>query len=151
MKRNLFRKFLLLLLLGSAVFAAAVWLLPYEWQPDPAARLRVAAVQLKRDRSNYWLTAHLKKNGEEEHDLRKPVRLILGDGRELEPADTTFSFADQMGPESTEIWFKFWLEEGDLKGSLSLRLNDGSLKVKSSSEVPRITAGAMRTFSNHRW
>jgi len=148
-KRSLFRKFLLLLLLGSALFAAVVWLLPYEWQPDPAARFKISASQLKRDRSFYWLNLHLKRTGGEEHDLRKPVRMILADGRELEPADTTF--AGEMGPGTTEIWFRFWLEEGDLKGPLVLRINDGSLKVKSSADVPRIAAGAMRTFSNHRW
>jgi hypothetical protein len=148
-KRSLFRKFLLILLLGSALFAGAVWFLPYEWRPDPGARFKIAAAQLKRDRSYYWLNIHLKKSGGEDHDLRKPVRMVLGDGRELEPADTTF--AGEMGPGTTEIWFRFWLEEQDLKGPLTLRLNDGALKVKSSSEPPRIASGAMRTFSNHRW
>lgn len=148
-KRSLFRKFLFLLLIGSALFAAAVWLLPYEWGADPGARFKISAVQVKRDRTYYWLTAHLKKSGDGEHDLRKPVTLVLGDGREMEPADTTFS--GEMGPGTTEIWFKFWLDENDLKGPLVLHLNDGSLKVKSSADLPRIGSGGMRTFSNHRW
>lgn len=151
MKRSLFRKFLLLLLVGSALFAAAVWFLPYEWKQDPGARFKIAASQVKRDRSYYWLTLHLKKAGSEEHDLMKPVRLVLSDGRELEPADTTFSYPDEAGPKDTEIWFKFWLEERDLSGPLTLRLNDGTLKVKSSAAVPNIANGTMRTFSNHRW
>lgn len=149
MKRSLFRKFLLLLLVGSALFAAAVWFLPYEWRPDPGARFKISAAQVKRDRSSYWLNLHLKRSGEEEHDLRKPVRMILADGRELEPADTTF--AGEMGPGTTAIWFRFWIEEDDLKGPLVLHINDGSLKVKSSTGVPSIASGSMRTFSNHRW
>lgn len=149
MKHSPFRKFLFVLLGLSAVFAAATWLLPYDFRPDPAARFKIAAVQLKRDRSNYWLNLHLKRAGHEGHDLRKPVRLITPDGTEHEPADTTF--AGGMGPGTTEIWFMFWLEEADLKGPISLKLNDGILKVKSSAEIPSIADGAMRTFSTHRW
>jgi hypothetical protein len=149
MKLTVFRKFLLLLLLASAAFAAFSWLRPYDWKPDPAARFKIVASQLKRDRSSYWLNIHLKKSGEQGHDLSKPVLLVTSDGREHEPADT--SFAGEPGPGTTEIWLKFWLEESDLKGPLTLQLNDGSLKVKSIGGLPRLADAGMRTFSNSRW
>ena len=149
MKHSAFRKFLFILLGLSLVFAAAAWFLPYDWKPDPGARFRTAASQLKRDRSNYWLNIHLKKSGDANHDLLKPVRLILADGRELEPADTTF--AGEPGVGTTAVWFLFWLEESDLTGPLSLKLNDGNLTVKSTNGVPAIANATMRTFSTHRW
>lgn len=137
-------------LLGlSVLFAAASFVLPYDWKPDPKARFKIAAVQVKRDRSYYWITVHLKKQGAEDHDLRKPVRLLARGGQELEPADTTFAGESQTG--TSEIWFKFWVPEADAAGPLSLKMNDGILTVKTSEGVPPITDAMMRTFSNPRW
>jgi hypothetical protein len=148
-KRTVFRKFLYVLLGLSALFAIAPFLLPYDWKPDPGARFKIAATQVKRDRSSYWINVHLKKSGEEGHDLMKPVRLITSDGNVHEPADT--SFAGGPGAGTTEIWFKFWLDERDLKGPLKLQLNDGILNVKSIGGLPRIADATMKTFTNSRW
>lgn len=145
-KRSRFRRFLYVLLLASAVFAGLAWFLPYEWGPDPGARYRVLATQVKRDRVHYWVTVHLRKTGEEGHDLRKPVRLVFADGRELEPADTIF-----QGKGMSEIWFKFWLEEEEVGRTFSLKMNDGVLQVKSKEGVPKIADALMRTFTSHRW
>lgn len=149
MKHSAFRKFLFVLLGLSAVFALGAWFVPYDFTPDPGAKFKISATQLKRDRSNYWLNIHLVRSGNEGHDLMKPVRLVTRDGVKHEPADTTFG--GEMGAGTTEIWFKFWLEESDLTAPISLRLNDGSLNVKKSSKVPKIADGAMRTFSNKFW
>ena len=149
MKHSWFRKFLSALLVVSVLFAAAGWLFPCEWKPDEGARFKIAATQVKRDRSYYWVTVHLRKNGGKNHDMEKPVRLVLADSREEMPADTTFAGGQADG--TSEIWFRFWVKEADLGGPLSLKLNDGTLTVKTSQGVPRIADGMMRTFSNPRW
>lgn len=148
MKQSWFRKFLFVLLGLSAVFSVAAWLLPYEWNPDPAAGFKIAATQVKRDRSYLWVTVHLKKSGDAELDLMKPVRLIEGNV-EHEPADTTLG--GMAGEGTSEVWYKFWLEDKQLAGPLHLKINDGKLLVKSSKGVPGIADGMMKTFSNHRW
>lgn len=148
-KQSWFRIFLFVLLGLSALFAAAAWLLPYDWKPDPAARYEIAATQVKRDRSYYWVTVHLKKSGEADHDLMKPVRLVTRPDRELEPADTTFVGGEGAG--TSEIWVKFWVEESETFGPFLLKINDGALKVKTTEGMPSIADGMMRTFTNHRW
>lgn len=149
MKHSRFRIFLFVLLGFSVLFAAAAFVVPYEWSPDPQARFRIAAVQVKRDRSYHWVTIHLKKGGTENHDLMKPVRLVTGSGHEMEPADTVFSGTEQTG--TNQMWFKFWLSEAEIREPLSLKLNDGKLTVKTSERMPSIHDGMMRTFSNPRW
>lgn len=149
MKSSWFRKFLFVLLGLSVVFAVAGWLLPYEWRPDPGARFKVAATQVKKDRSYYWITVHLRKGGELEHDLMKPVRLVTGVSGELEPADMTFHGGPETG--TNEMWYRFWVPESETSGPISLRLNDGTLKVKSSEGMPVIADGMMKTFTNPRW
>jgi len=148
-KHSRFRIFLFILLGLSVLFAAAAFILPYEWGPDPGARYKIAAVQAKRDRSYHWITVHLKKSGAENHDLMKPVRLLAGDGHELEPADTTFQGDAQAG--FTEIWYKFWVSDAEVARPLRLKINDGTLTVKTSEGMPAIHDGMMRTFSNPRW
>ena len=148
-KPTVFRKFLYALLGLSAVFAIASFLLPYHWKSDPGARFKIVASQVKRDRSSYWLNIHLKKSGNAGHDLMKPVLLITSKKKTHEPADT--SFLGEPGLGTTEIWFKFWLEESDLKGPLYLQLNDGTLTVKSIGGLPRISDGSLKTFTTSRW
>ena len=148
-KHSRFRKFLFILLGLSVVFALASMVIPYDLRPDGAARFHLEDVVLKRDRSNYWLTLHLQKSGDAPHDFQKPVRLLTASGRELEPADTTF--AGDAGPGIREIWFKFWLDPADLDGPLSLQLNDGRLRVRTSDKPPRMADGLVRTFITHYW
>ncbi len=146
---NRFRIFLFVLLGLSVVFAVAPFVLPYEWRPDARARYKIAAVQVKRDRSYHWLTVHLKKNGAENHDLMKPVRLQVGILRELEPADVNFKGNAQDG--FTEMWYKFWISDSEAFNPLYLKINDGVLTVKTSEAIPTIPEGMMHTFSNPRW
>ena len=148
-KRPALRVFLVMALLVSAGFAAWSWLRPYDWKPDPAARSRVGAVQVKKDRSFYWLDAHLKLRAGETHDLMKPVRLLTSSGREIEPADTTLG--GTAGEGTTELWFKFWLEPADFSGPLKLRINDGVLNVRSGSGVPRLGRSGLEVFPTSRW
>jgi hypothetical protein len=148
-KHSRFRIFLFILLGLSVLFAAAAFILPYEWTPDPAARFKIAAVQVKRDRSYYWVTAHLKKSGTEAHDLRKPVRLQLGSQKLLEAADVTFEGNAETG--FTDAWYKFWVSESEASHPFLLKINDGVLTVKSSEGMPPIHDGMMRTFTNPRW
>lgn len=140
---------LLVLLALSLAFAGWQWFRPYDWSADPAARFRIVHAAVKRDHSYLWLDLYLKKAGEREHDLEKPVVLRLADGREIEPADTTFEGED--GQPSQALGFRFWLEEKDFAGPLDLRLNDGSLSVRSGSGLPAIPADSSSFFTHRNW
>ena len=144
-----FRVFLMVLLGITSAFAAWSWLRPYAWQADPAARCKVAGAQVKKDQSFFWLDVHLKVLPAESHDLMKPVRLITAQGRELEPAEITMGGVAGKG--TTELWFKFWLESADLAGPLKLRINDGSLVIRSGSGIPALGSSGSEYFPTHRW
>lgn len=79
----------------------------------------------------------------------KPVRLINTNGRELEPADTTLG--GKTGGGTTDLWFKFWLEPADFNGPLKLRINNGSLVIRSGSGVPRSGASNLEYFTSSSW
>ena len=149
MKRQLIRFSLALLLVLLTALAAWMWSMEYDGKPDPKSRFEIEAVQVKRDRGYYWLEAHLKRSGAKDHDMLQPVRLVLADGRELEPADTTFAGSPEKG--STEIWFNFWLEGKDLEGPLKLLLNGGSLRVKTNPEAPGMDRKGEAVFKSADW
>lgn len=138
-------------LLVACLFAIWSWARPYQWQPDPAARCRVVGVEVRRDHSNHWVNVHLKMRDGEEHDLMKPVRLEVKSGNPtmLEPADTTLAGDDGKG--ITEIWFKFWLDEGALEHPLDLHINDGVLVLKSNRGEPSLGGQGIRHFVTNRW
>lgn len=136
-------------LVVTAFFAAWTWLKPYAWKPDPASRCEVVGSQVRQDFQNYWVDIHLKLNPGETHDLMKPVRLITSGGREHEPADTTLGA--KTGQETTDLWFKFWLETADLEGPLKLRINDGELIIRSGDGRPSLGATKAEYFTTHRW
>lgn len=148
-KRPSLRVFLIVTLLVAAGFAAWSWLRPYAWSVDPAARCKVAGAQVRKDASFYWLDMHLKVTPGRTHDLMKQVRLVTSAGRELEPADTTLG--GKTGGETTDLWFKFWLESADLDGPLSLRINDGSLVIRSGSGIPRLGNSNLEYFTTSCW
>jgi len=137
--------FLWLALVLSLAFAMWGWFRPYEWNPDPAARCKVEGVQLTQDRAYFWLEVHLIVNPGQTHDLQKPVFLEISTGRKLEPAETTFGGTEGTG--TTDIWFKFWLENKDLAGPLTLHLNDGKLSIKANDAVPPKT----RYYVSNHW
>lgn len=139
----------MLVLCFSATIAAWSWFRPYSWHSDPAARCRVVAAQVKKDRSFYWLDLHLKVRPGESHDLMKPVRLVTAGGREIEPADTTLGGV--AGEGTTELWFKFWLEAADFRGPIQLKINDGSLQVRAGSGEPRLGRSDTEIFPSSRW
>lgn len=149
MKRQMIRLAMALALVVSTVIVAMMWSVKYEADPDPAARFKIEAVQLRNDKGYVWLEAHLKKSGKKNHDLLKPVRLVTADGTEHEPADTTFSGAPEKG--FTDIWFKFWLEKKDLKGPLNLKINGGVLKIKRSQSVPTLDGEKDTVFKSSDW
>jgi hypothetical protein len=141
---------LLLILLGlSLIFAGWQWLRPYEWRSDPGARFEIVHASLKRDTSYWWLGLYLKHTGGQPHDLTKPVVLLLADGREMEPADTMLEGDEKSG--TVAIGFRFWLGEKDLAGPLQLRINDGTLTVRSGSGVPSIPGDSTRFFTTRNW
>ena len=137
------------MLVASAVFAVWSWTRPYEWRPDPAARGKIVATGLQRDHSYHWLDVRLKLRPGMEHDLRKPVFLETGGRPRIEPADTTL--AGDVEQPIDEIFLRFWLEEGDLDGPISLHVNDGSLSVRSGSGVPRMRRNGSMNFNTRRW
>jgi hypothetical protein len=130
----------------SLIFAGWTWLRPYEWGADAGARYRIVHAAVERDHSYYWLTLHMKRAGDQPHDLLKPVRLILADGREAEPADF-FQVEEQGYP---EIGYRFYLEEKDLSGPLRLKLNDGTLTVRKKSD-PAPATNSIRYFNTANW
>lgn len=146
--RQIVRVILILLLLGMAAFAGWTWFKPYDWKPDPAARCKIVETLVTRDSSYFWVHVHLKLEKGKKHDLEKPVRLETVKGM-LEPADSTFGSIS--GNEPSELWFKFWLEPGDLGGDLTLHLNDGKLKVRSGSGAPDLKNMEYRNFTTTQW
>lgn len=149
MKRQGIRFLMALCLVGFTAFLGMVWARKYESSPDPAARYKVEAVRLKKDKGYVWLEAHLEKSGEKDHDLKQPVRLVTADGVKHEPADSTFAGAPEKG--FTEIWFKFWLEAEALKGEINLEMNGGTLKIKSSKPLPVLGSGYETVFKSSNW
>lgn len=149
MKRQLIRLAMAMALVGVTIVAAAMWSGDYESSPDSGARFEIQAVRLVADRGYVWLEAHLKKSGDADHDLLKPVSLVTADGAEHEPADTTFAGTPETG--FTDIWYKFWLEKKDLKGRLNLQINDGVLTIKSSEPIPVLKGGKEAVFKSSDW
>jgi hypothetical protein len=148
-KHRTLRLLLLVALLISSAFAAWGWLRPYSRSVDPAAYCKVVGTQVKKDGSFFWLETRLKVTPGKVHDLMKPVRLITAAGRELEPADTTLG--GDAGGGTTDIWFKFWLESADMNGPLKLRINDGSLVIRSGSGSPDLDRNNIYHFTTSRW
>lgn len=140
---------LLISLAISLVFAGWQWFRPYDWSASPAARFRMVHSSVKRDHSHYWLDLYLKKSGEAEHDLSKPVFLRLADGREFEPADTTLE--GDEGQPVRALGFRFWLEEKDFAGPLELHLNDGVLSVRGGNGLPELKEDGVRFFTTRNW
>jgi hypothetical protein len=140
---------LLVMLVLSLVFAGWQWLRPYDWSADPTARFRMVHATIERDHSFVWLDLYLKCSGDERHDLGKPVRLLIADGREIEPAETTLEGDDDKPTKA--LGFRFWLAEQDFTGPIRLRLNDGSLTVRSGSGLPSIADGSPRFFTTRNW
>ena len=149
MKRQGVRFMMALCLAGSTIFLSSLWARKYESSPHPAARFNVEAVRLKQDKGYVWLEAHLKKNGEKDHDLKQPVFLVTSDGRKHEPADTVFAGTPEKG--FTAIWFKFWLEKEALEGEINLEMNGGVLKIKSSKPLPVLGSHKETVFRSSNW
>lgn len=148
-KRAKFRALLVVVLMVSLGFAVWSWFRPYAWNVDPTARCEVVGARVKRDHAFFWMDLHLKVSRGETHDLMKPVRLLTSAGKELEPADTTLGGSPDGG--TTDLWFKYWLEKSDLEGPLSLRINDGSLVIKSNPGIPALGSSDAEYFTTHRW
>lgn len=139
----------MLALLCSAAFAGWTWLRPYSWNPDPAARCRIQGCEVRQDQSFFWLHVHLRMLRGESHDLLKPVRLVVHDGREVEPADTTLGGTEATG--TTDLWFKFWLESEEIEKPMTLKINDGSLVVRSNHGPPRLGSSGREYFTSNHW
>lgn len=136
-------------LVVAALFAAWSWFRPYDWNVDPGARCSVVGTQVKQDGKFHWVHIHLKVKDGETHDLMKPVRLETVAARLLEPADTTLGGGKERG--TTDLWFKFWLEAEDLEGPLTLKINDGSLVIRTKSGAPRLGSSGFEYFVTNRW
>ncbi|MEX1049399.1 MAG: hypothetical protein WED15_07715 [Akkermansiaceae bacterium] len=148
MNRQRLRIFLGIVLLLASAFAAWGWLRPYAWREDPAARAKVAGVLVTRDQSYFWVEAHLKMNPGEEHDLRQAVFLETPGGK-LDPADTTFGGREGEG--TTDLWFKFWLDERQASGPLALHLNEGVLSIRTRQQLPALEGSSSRYFTTNQW
>lgn len=149
MNRHRLRIFLGTALLLASAFAGWGWLCPYSWGSDAAARAKVQGVLVTRDQSYFWVEAHLKIISGKEHDLKKPVFLQTASGK-LEPADTTFGGSGEKG--TTDLWFKFWLDETQASGPLTLHLNNGLLNLRSRQGLPDLGKGKdSRYFTTNSW
>ena len=149
MKRQILRLSMAIALVVITVVAATMWSSEYQTAPDPAARFEIQAVKITEDMGYFWLESHLKRSGDEPHDLAKPVRLITADGTEHQPADTTFAGNPEEG--FTDIWYKFWLGKEELKGEIDLKINDGILKIKSSTPIPDLGGEKDTVFKSSEW
>jgi hypothetical protein len=149
MKRPLLRLLIAALLVAVTFFAVKLWTGKYARDPDPRARYRIEAARLESDRSYKWLEIHLRKNGDKDHDMLLPVRLVTADGKEHEPADTTFGGGPEKG--FTDIWFKFWLEDEALVGEIDLRMNGGTLRVKTNEGAPTFDKDGKAVLRSADW
>lgn len=140
---------LLILLALTLGFGVWQWFRPYEWKPDSAAGAEIRFSQVKRDQGFAWLDVHLKLTDPGRHDLQKPVRLVLADGTEVAPADTTLEGTAERPLDA--ISFRFWLELEKLAGPLRLRINDGVLVVRQSGPLPRLEPREIRYHQTNRW
>ncbi len=122
---------------------------PYEWRPDPAAHCTIVETMVIRDQSYCWIHLHLKVNPGTNHDLQKPVRLQDAAGKFYEPADTTFAGKDPQN--TTELWFKFWMESSDLAGPLILHLNDGKLVVRAGKGPLDPDSSSFNNHTTNQW
>jgi hypothetical protein len=130
-------------------FAAWGWLRPYEWNADPKAGMLIHGAELRRDHQNYWLDLHVKAWEGEEIDLSQRPRLLIGESREILPADTRIAGAPEVGIH--EAWFRFWLEADDLPHRMNLGVRDGILRVKTKKTPPPLESGDSRHFTTHHW
>lgn len=149
MKRQMIRLLLAALVVGATFAAAWVWTAKYDSDADPKARFVISEAMVSSDRTYRWVELHLRKHGEAEHDLSKPVCLVTAQGTEHEAADTTFAGSPEQG--FTDVWFKFWLEEAELQGALTLRINDGTLQVKTNSGAPSLGSDGRAVFNSADW
>lgn len=149
MSRRFVRLVLVASFVAASAFAAWSWLRPYASETDSAARGEISETLVTRDRSFFWINVHYKVAPGMVHDLQQPVSLTTGDGKSIEPADTTFAGPDPKA--ATEIWFKFWLEPSDLARTLTLHLNGGSLVVKATTGIPDAGSSDSRNFTTNHW
>lgn len=140
-------RFLLILLLAVTAFAAWSWFRPYEWSPDPAARFEIRQVQLVPDHGYCWLDVFLDRTGATDHDISKEIFLASSKGWRKTAVD--FSMAGNESKGTDELWFRFWLDAGDLDGTLKLYLNDGALTVKAGADAPVLDGP--RLFLSSHW
>jgi len=148
-KQNRLRAYLWIGLIISAVFAAWTWLRPYDWQSNSQALGKIAGAQVRQDHSFYWLDVRVKIRKGEKHDYSKPVFLTTPARAKVEPADTTMAGDAKRG--TTEVWFRFWLEPADFKGPLTLRMNQGTLRVRKGSDLPKLGSSGSEFFNNSNW
>ncbi|MCX6845839.1 MAG: hypothetical protein NTU84_04630 [Verrucomicrobia bacterium] len=141
------QRFLLLVVLGAACFAAWAWLRPYAWRVDPAARCQIEGAEISEDHGYYWVEVFLKTNEGEGFDPTRAVKLETAAGRVLAPAD--FQLAAQASSERPRL--KFWLEPADIAGRLELRINDGKLVLKSNEGLSQISRSGSQRFTTHHW
>lgn len=142
-------RILLALITLCVGFVAWQWLKPYEWNPDPEARAKVGFSRIRSDESFFWLDVYLKITDPRGHDLEKPVRLVLANGLELEPADTTLegSALDRI----EAISFRFWLDSKDVIGPLNLKLNDGTLLIREKATIPDLGPKEIKFHQSTNW
>lgn len=147
--RQKFRKILWIALLITSSMAVWSWFRPFEWGADSAARAKVVGVQVTQDETYFWINAHLKVTAGQTHDLQKQVFLTTASGSRMDPADTVFGGTEGKG--TTDLWFKFWLDQNQINGPLRLHLNDGILLIRSGTGVPELGVKRSNYFTTHRW
>lgn len=91
--------------------------------------------------------------------MPEPLELKLADGRIVRPDQvsqigTGRASDDPLGARLAEIEaidLRFWLEDKDLVGPLSLKIGPGELVVRSSGLTPALEETEIRRFRSSRW
>jgi hypothetical protein len=138
-------RFLLIALAIAVAFAGWEWFRPYEWSADSGARYRIEYATVKEDHGFFWVDLQLKRSGSANHDLLKPVELITAAGREVAPSETAAGSDESEGIPT--LFLRFWVEKTDLAGPLKLKLNDGTLTVRTGHDAPADS----RSYYTDRW
>lgn len=152
---------IIILLIVCPFLLAAIWMWfrPYDWSRDGNVGAKVEFVQIRRDKSFYWLDMRIDVDRPDQYDFHQPIHLVLENGKKIDPASMALegkgdgeiqAYGDTI--ENLEkISLKFWLEESDFQGPMNLEINGGDLRVRSKSGTPQLEDSEQTTYHTVRW
>lgn len=121
------------------------------------APLHLHRVGVERDYGNVRLDldVRVRHEGTDKLTMQPPeVRLVSGSGREIPPFFLPFEPQPEISPGATQdVQLRYWLEAADLQNTLTLKVGERSLVVKSATplDVETLKNGEKQTFTSAEW